>query len=300
MEKILNEIKDRLSIFKDFYTYIRIVEPIKKKAYIEQDNNAGLKLQEGHCYDFWEINSQCSNCISVRAYNENQTIVKIEMDRDKLYLIQALPTNISGQTVIVEILKDITNTAEITSTISKEGFNLQGIITTINTKLIIDELTGIYNRRFVAERLPSDLYEANLRGGSVSLVMADIDRFKDVNDNYGHDVGDCVLREFSTLIKSSIREDIDWIARYGGEEFLIMLRNIDQEKTKLIIDKMREKVENHIFCQDSLSLKITCSFGVAVAKEDFIDTEKIIKSADDRLLEAKRTGRNKVVLGKQI
>ncbi len=300
MEKILNEIKDRLSIFKDFYTYIRIVEPIKKKAYIEQDNNAGLKLQEGHCYDFWEINSQCSNCISVRAYNENQTIVKIEMDRDKLYLIQALPTNISGQTVIVEILKDITNTAEITSTISREGFNLQGIITTINTKLIIDELTGIYNRRFVTERLPSDLYEANLRGGSVSLIMADIDRFKDVNDNYGHDVGDCVLREFSTLIKSSIREDIDWIARYGGEEFLIMLKNVDQKKNRFVADKMRKKIENHIFCQDSLSLKITCSFGVAVAKEDFIDTEKIIKSADDRLLEAKRTGRNKVVLGKQI
>ena len=300
MEKILNEIKDRLSIFKDFYTYIRIVEPIKKKAYIEQDNNAGLKLQEGHCYDFWEINSQCSNCISVRAYNENQTIVKIEMDRDKLYLIQALPTNISGQTVIVEILKDITNTAEITSTISREGFNLQGIITTINTKLIIDELTGIYNRRFVTERLPSDLYEANLRGGSVSLIMADIDRFKDVNDNYGHDVGDCVLREFSALIKSSIREDIDWIARYGGEEFLIMLKNVDQKKNRFVADKMRKKIENHIFCQDSLSLKITCSFGVAVAKEDFIDTEKIIKSADDRLLEAKRTGRNKVVLGKQI
>ena len=300
MEKILNEIKDRLSIFKDFYTYIRIVEPIKKKAYIEQDNNAGLKLQEGHCYDFWEINSQCSNCISVRAYNENQTIVKIEMDRDKLYLIQALPTNISGQTVIVEILKDITNTAEITSTISREGFNLQGIITTINTKLIIDELTGIYNRRFVTERLPSDLYEANLRGGSVSLIMADIDRFKDVNDNYGHDVGDCVLREFSTLIKSSIREDIDWVARYGGEEFLIMLKNVDQKKTRFVADKMRKKIENHIFCQDSLSLKITCSFGVAVAKEDFIDTEKIIKSADDRLLEAKRTGRNKVVLGKQV
>ncbi len=222
------------------------------------------------------------------------------MEKEKLYLLQAVPTTLGDQTVIVEILKDITDTGEIASTLSGEGFDFHNIITTINTKLIIDELTEIYNRRFVTERLPSDLYEANIKEGSVSVVMADIDNFKVINDTYGHAVGDCVLKEFATLIKGSVRENIDWVARYGGEEFLVVLRNVDQGKTKLVINKMREKIENHVFCQDSFSLKITCSFGVTVAKDNFTSTEKIIKSADDCLLEAKRTGKNKVVLGKQV
>ena len=119
--------------------------------------------------------------------------------------------------------------------------------------------------------------------------MFDIDRFKEINDIFGHQAGDSVLSELASLIKDNIRKD-DFLARFGGEEFMIISNNISVGGAVELAEKLRFKIENHGF---SLKIKVRCSFGVTGYKRD--DTaESIVKRADEALYKAKENGRNRV------
>lgn len=240
MDVYLSEIKERLSIFKNMYSHIRIVEPIEKKSHSESNDRLITELVKEHCYKFWETSRQCENCISMRAINTMKSVVKIEIKDKTTYLIQAFPVQIREKYFVIEMLRDITDD-EIVLVENQENKNLHEYVKEINTQLITDKLTKLYNRRYIEERLPVDLYKAKLEGKSVSIVMADIDHFKNVNDTYGHVVGDCILSELAILIKDSIRESTDWLARYGGEEFIIVLNNSNKNKALAIVEKIRKK-----------------------------------------------------------
>lgn len=154
-----------------------------------------------------------------------------------------------------------------------------------------DRLTGVKNRLKLEEVLALEIKRSQRYMESrFSIILFDIDRFKDVNDTYGHDVGDEVLKSVSRLAEKNLR-DSDMFGRWGGEEFLIILPGTDLEQGKKVAQKLRKIVEKG---EMPNSIKITASFGVSEFKEgDSIDT--LIKRADNRLYDAKRTGRNKVV-----
>ena len=125
--------------------------------------------------------------------------------------------------------------------------------------------------------------------------MIDLDKFKDVNDTHGHDVGDSVLKLFVEEIKNNIRES-DIFIRYGGEEFVLLLPNTDLENAKVITEKLRKVIED---CNQINFLRFTISIGVAafIASED--NLESILKKADEALYEAKNSGRNRVVCSRE-
>jgi len=155
-----------------------------------------------------------------------------------------------------------------------------------------DALTGIYNRRAADERLKT-AHLALKRGTAVYAVMLlDIDHFKQVNDNLGHEAGDKVIQQVANLLQHSVRET-DMVARYGGEEFIVVLAQTEPTKVQLIAEKLRAAI-----AADTMAAvgQITVSIGVAIADVDDTDAEAVVRRADAAMYQAKRAGRNLVQL----
>lgn len=153
-----------------------------------------------------------------------------------------------------------------------------------------DGLTGIYNRRKISEEIDMQMTRSKRYNEPFALLMFDFDLFKEVNDSYGHDIGDYVLVETCKLISQYIREG-DSFGRWGGEEFMLIFPNLDEEKAVRIAEKLRDLIANFSFKKAS---NITISFGVSTYnKNENIKT--LLKRVDDALYQAKNSGRNKVV-----
>ena len=129
----------------------------------------------------------------------------------------------------------------------------------------------------------------------LSVVMVDLDKFKSVNDTYGHQAGDEVLRQLSEILRTAIRE-IDRVGRYGGEEFMLLLPGTLEEEAVTFAERVRQNLESHTFTFEGGSLQRTGSFGVATFPHTRImNCDSLVRAADDALYVAKETGRNKVV-----
>lgn len=296
--KLLNALEkafENLSIFKNLYEIIRLVDPVNKKTlYL---NNGQIEKSESNCFDFWKTDSYCKNCISMRAYNENKTFVKIQYNKERLFMIIASPFNIESDRYVLELLKDVTECYIIENFENKSTEEIQKQIDDMNDKLIKDELTGIYNRRFINEKLPADIMKNNSIKSPLSIIMADVDFFKLVNDNFGHLAGDAILVGIASIISKSIRSNVDWVARYGGEEFLIVLDKTDNNSAYAITEKIRKEVEEATFEYGNNKIKVTVSFGICTLPlgDTTFDMNKMIKCADQNLYNAKAKGRNKSI-----
>jgi two-component system, cell cycle response regulator len=169
----------------------------------------------------------------------------------------------------------------------------QKIITLANT----DYLTGVLNRRAFMQRLEEETNRGSRKQKGLSIILADIDHFKNVNDSYGHQAGDVILKEFTKKI-SEISRSYDIIGRYGGEEFVVCLPETDLEKAMQIAERMRINIEGIKLKLSDKShpvITITASFGVASCTlECYENIDAIIKTSDDALYRAKAKGRNRV------
>jgi two-component system, cell cycle response regulator len=154
----------------------------------------------------------------------------------------------------------------------------------------VDGLTQVFNRRYFLEQLDREVSRAKRYRRELSLILFDIDRFKGINDSFGHLAGDYVLKQLATVIKGKIRRE-DILARYGGEEFAIVLPEIDGANALSFADKVRKLVEKAPFKFEDTKINVTVSIGVATC-DDAADAAALIKKADDKLYEAKAAGRN--------
>lgn len=145
-----------------------------------------------------------------------------------------------------------------------------------------DMLTGLCNRRYFHEKLSGLKTKA-----PVSLILIDVDNFKSINDTYGHITGDQILRQFAGILQNNTRVD-DVITRWGGEEFAVILPQTDVEEAFIIADRIRRKIEEHIFSYEEIICNITVSVGIASTKNEAdIETEQLFKTADKALYKAK-------------
>lgn len=158
----------------------------------------------------------------------------------------------------------------------------------------LDALTNAYNRRHFLDRLAGEFSFAERRATPLSLAFIDIDRFKEVNDTYGHPAGDFVLMRLAKLSRSVIREE-DLFARFGGEEFILLLKGTDAPGAKILAERLRRLVAEHDFMFDKKKIPITISIGLATYdKKNFKNEQALIKAADKCLYESKHQGRNLV------
>jgi len=159
-----------------------------------------------------------------------------------------------------------------------------------------DALTGLDNRRYLEERLDEQFEHAKRLGENFSVVMCDLDKFKSVNDSYGHQAGDAVLQQLATILLDEARE-IDRVGRYGGEEFMLLLPGAQLDSAVTFAERVRRSIEAHEFSlPDGQTLRRTASFGVAGWPHPRIrNCDSLVRAADDALYVAKETGRNRVV-----
>jgi len=158
-----------------------------------------------------------------------------------------------------------------------------------------DALTGLYNRGFLNNSLENEYRRAIRYNSQLSLMILDIDHFKNVNDNYGHPVGDSVLLHIATELKRQAR-DIDIVARYGGEEFVLILPQTDSQSSLILAERLRASIEALNIPIDDLILNVTISVGlVSIPTTKAESADHLLTIADRALYEAKRRGRNRVV-----
>jgi diguanylate cyclase (GGDEF)-like protein len=159
---------------------------------------------------------------------------------------------------------------------------------------IVDELTGSYNYRHFANKLEEEKRRSKRYGSALSLIMVDIDWFKKLNDNYGHEAGNLVLKQLSETIKKCIR-DVDIFARYGGEEFAVILPQTPLRDARVIGERIRQQVELRDFIiGENQTTKITVSIGLTSFPENGKSQEELVSVADQALYHAKGDGRNQV------
>ena len=161
---------------------------------------------------------------------------------------------------------------------------------------VTDGLTSLHNRRYLDSYLAGLFSEPSLRDRPVSLLILDIDRFKSINDRFGHDAGDEVLKEFATRIRSQTR-GIDVVARFGGEEIVVVVPDTALEASRQVAERIRERIEAAPFVvqRGTCSIDVTVSIGVAARQAGDGEPGALLKRADLALYEAKQTGRNRVV-----
>lgn len=160
---------------------------------------------------------------------------------------------------------------------------------------IIDALTDIHNKRYLLEFLDRELSRSARYRRPLALVMFDLDRFKNINDELGHLGGDFTLRELASIVKSSVRKE-ELFARYGGEEFIIVLPETDGEGGLCVADRIRSLVEKHPFQYEGKVYSITVSIGLSsTTGDETLTPHELIRQADEKLYQAKSLGRNRVV-----
>lgn len=180
------------------------------------------------------------------------------------------------------------------------------VITTVNSNLEIldlfeqvqnlanrDFLTGAYNRRYFFDAGSAIFSKVKRKKLPLAVAMLDIDKFKNINDTYGHDVGDIAIKEVKRILDDTLRES-DLVARFGGEEFCIVLEDITHEDTKALFERIRKRFKDNIIQIDDTKISYTVSFGVAYGMEKSL--EEMVKLSDEALYYSKENGRDQVTI----
>lgn len=221
-------------------------------------------------------------CVDVPAFSESETGVSD-------FAFQAISSNVFMVCIAIGILAKI-----IFGMYQKESRVVKESIKKVEEQSTIDPLTAVYNRRYMYSYLKDRVAEARADEKPLSVVLFDIDKFKNLNDTYGHLLGDDVLKAISCMIKSSCREK-EIVARYGGEEFLLILPGLTKEEAYTRADNIRAAIaKSHLSPDLPADKKVTISGGVATF-EVGMNEEAMVQIADDNLYIAKDSGRNRIV-----
>jgi len=199
--------------------------------------------------------------------------------------------NKSGKSSYSQEDEDLLRTLTLQISSALDNARLHAVVSELATK---DSLTGLNNRRVFKERLDEEIVRSFRYNRSFSIMMLDLDKFKKVNDTYGHPAGDRVLQQSARIILQRIR-NCDFAARYGGEEFVVILPETSEENSVTIGERIKDTIAQHTFnLPDGKDIRITISIGIASFPANAMTAEKLIERADQALYNVKQTGRNRV------
>jgi two-component system cell cycle response regulator len=290
----MGEAEEQVRLLGGFYTGVRMVDPVEKEVVFSVQERPD---RASRCYEIWDTGSICQNCISMRAILEGRPMHKVGGNKQGAFAVTAVPVKVCARPMTVEIILDVTgalcyDTGERCENPSEVVVDAYRHVADLLTK---DPLTGLYNRRFVTERLPAALNRAMREKQPLSILFADIDRFKKINDVYGHGAGDQVLKGVAELMQENVRHKDDWVARYGGEEFLICLFGADEKRAAAVAERIRMAVMGKAFPLEDGEIFVTCSLGLQTyhPRNGSMDAEELIEMADKKLYLAKEEGRNR-------
>jgi diguanylate cyclase (GGDEF)-like protein/PAS domain S-box-containing protein len=202
--------------------------------------------------------------------------------------IKLTPAIYNGELIGLGYVYDLSNIKNLEK-------DIEHLVTKVD-KIYYDWLTGIYNRRYFDENLNRIVKFLSRSNGIITLMMIDIDFFKDYNDTYGHREGDKCLKTVAAILEDTTMRDDDIVARYGGEEFIVVLPNTDENGARFIADNMLRNIRKHNIphSKNDAAECVTISIGIATGKVTSMSSgENFVKSADEMLYKSKRDGRNR-------
>lgn len=224
--------------------------------------------------------------LPLRGREHNNGIIEIGFDPKEMDLMKSNERALKGYQDLIETLASLMG-------LLIENLHLYE---TIKLQAIIDQLTGVFNRRYFDAKMVEEVGRAARYKRELSLLMVDVDHFKGVNDTYGHQQGDTVLQEVAQLIRTHSR-DVDIICRYGGDEFAVLTPETSLAGAVAKAETLRKAVEDHKFTNvlgTDAKIRLTLSIGVAEFTKDTKTVDDLFKSSDDWMYEAKKEGRNRV------
>ena len=260
----------------------------------------------------WIINRRQPALIPGLAFDKEKSIVMLPLSTVKSTLgVVLILTPIQESFITHEKMKLLTILTKECSLVmentllyarlKKEHLSLEKANREIKHLSRTDSLTGIYNRGYLSEVLPREITRALRYKRPLAVAMCDIDHFKKVNDAYGHQCGDEVLKQFVVNISELIRHDTDWLVRYGGEEFLLVLPETNLDNAFSLSDRLRKHIAQKVIETEEVKISVTASFGVtgfnASHTNGSISSDLLLNTVDRYLYEAKTQGRNRVVCG---
>ncbi|MGE0408212.1 MAG: PleD family two-component system response regulator [Amphiplicatus sp.] len=239
-------------------------------------------------------------CSSIRSFEETRLtpVLAIVRQGDTRKLVRALDIGVNDY--LTRPVEKNELTARVATQIRRKRYidQLRSSFQASLEMAVTDQLTGLYNRRYLASHMSAMFDRAFWTGRPLSVMILDIDHFKAVNDTHGHDIGDRVIQEFAERIRASVR-GIDLACRYGGEEFLVAMPDTEKEFARVVAERLRQEVEAGCVVLNGGrdELKFTISIGIASTEDGLKDdtAQKLIKRADEALYAAKTSGRNRVI-----
>lgn len=267
---------NKIQQFEEVYDFMRITDPIKKEV-LELKQGA-FYFEDSECYQFWKRNEICENCISIRAYNEEDIFIKMELCNNKTYMITAVPILIQGKKLVVELLKDATDHLSFQE---DKPQNIRMILSSIehmNQDIVRDKLTDLHNMRFINERLPSDLLISSVRNEPLSFIYIDLVSLKTIQNRYGIPVGDLILQEFAEELKSHIHNGRDWVARYDDQEFIMCFSDMDTDHAEEAANRLKSTIikkpfavgNDLIYVETNIGVQTVCDSCECITVEDII------------------------------
>ena len=261
---------------------VRLVDPISMTAYTIEDGE--FHAQPDNCFHVWNRTARCENCVSSRCFMERERYSKFEFINNDIYHVVAQPVEVDGKRYVLEVVT-ASNDNVLLSAFGNNEFVDR--VTTFNRKMYTDDLTGLSNRRYLDERLNILINRSVLDGTPLSVVMLDIDDFKDINDGLGHLAGDKVLSRVAEVLREALApttEDI--LARYGGDEFVAALRNVS-------VAELECRLRSIPPIDVDGGMRVTFSVGAYYQeKVENLDAQTLIQRADHAMYDAKATGKN--------
>lgn len=277
---ILEELRNNLSKFNCMYDIVRIVDPINHISWIIPNNNSD-NIRSETCYDFWERNESCKNCISTMAYLKNDTFVKIDQQNENVFMVLATPKIVGKNTYVIVLLKNISDKVYID--IDTDDLKLK--ISNVRNKAssFRDELTGLYNRQYIDEILPVCFRKSILDKTPFSIILSFIDCYDSMNNQDYHNIRNKALCEYSRIILGSLENHEDWAGLYSGSVFLTVLSNADYDEASRIAEKIENKFIETLSQFNKNDIRISLKYSVKTRSENIQDAESLIKLASINL-----------------
>lgn len=268
------------------------------------DTQAGIKSKTGDAFDRWVLKRR-QNLIVTDGEKDFRfrTLTKGEGERKVRSLISSpLPRGKEVRGILRldssspdEYAADDLRLLDIVASLTSLAMENAELYQRTEELAIRDNLTGLYVHKYFQDRLEEELKRALIRDYPLSLVMLDIDHFKDYNDQFGHIAGDIVLRRLAKILTEETAQG-NLVARYGGEEFCLLLPRTDKEGARRLAERIRRKVAEHTITLRRIETRITVSLGVATLPQDARRRADLIRKADEALYRAKEGGKNRVCM----
>lgn len=267
---------------RHYFEVVRVVNPVKTSVCGAEQGECNAHA----CHAIWQKDARCGNCISMKALENKTRVNKLEYSEKGLFFVIAQHITVEGQDLVMELVSPLED-GYVDNVFDRDLLLMK--LDDLNHQLVSDELTGVFNRRYIDQHVPLYLKNGSMLRHDVGIAMVDIDYLKEINDAFGHIAGDAAICRIATLLKENIAiSKGDFVARYGGDEFLVLCRGITPETFEKRLIHVMELIGGTTL-EDYPEIHLGISVGMANLSEYPGESAKqMIEHADRRLYEAKK------------